>query len=183
MARRSRTITFSTRASASISERCRGMKAMTVLKMFRYIVIVITILAAGGWLAFVPFAQEPPYQFVAAWGEKGSGPGQFNDPTGIAVAGGEVFVSDSRNGRIQVFDFKGRFKRQFGTPGKEPGQLGRPMNLAIHGNELYVAEYFNDRVQVFDLDGTPRRTIGKSGSGPGEFNAPGGVAVAPGGDL
>ena len=86
------------------------MKATTVMRMFRYIVIVLAILVAAGWLAFVPAAKEPPYQFVIAWGEKGGGPGQFSDPTGNAVADGEVFVSDSRNGRIQVFDLDGRFK-------------------------------------------------------------------------
>ena len=136
------------------------MKRKTILKIARALAIAVVILVAGGWLAFVPSAQEPPYQFVSAWGGKGNAPGQFSDPTGIAVAGGEVFVSDSRNGRIQVFDLDGHFKRQFGAPGKEPGQLGRPMNLRIHGNELYVAEYFNDRVQIFALDGTPKRVIG-----------------------
>ena len=159
------------------------MKLQTVAKAVRNIVIALAALIAVGWLAFVPSAKEPPYAFVTAWGEKGSAPGQFNDPTGIALAGDEVFVADSRNGRIQVFDLDGRFKRQFGTPGKGPGQLGRPMNLTIHKGELYVAEYFNDRIQVFSLDGQSRRLIGKSGNGPGEFNAPGGVAVALNGDV
>ncbi len=159
------------------------MQLRAVAKWAKNIVIVLVALLAAGWLAFVPSAKEPPYTFVMVWGEKGDAPGQFNDPTGIAVAADEVFVSDSRNGRIQVFDRDGHFKRQFGTPGKNTGQLGRPMNLTIREGELYVAEYFNDRVQVFGLDGTPKRTIGKSGSGPGEFNAPGGVAVAPNGDL
>ena len=159
------------------------MKAKTVLKIARNLALVVVIIIAGGWLAFVPWAKESPYQFVTAWGKKGNGPGEFYDPTGIAVAGGEVFVSDSRNGRIQVFDLDGRFKRQIGAPGKEPGQLGRPMNLTIHGDELYIAEYFNDRVQVFAVDGTPKRVIGKPGNGTGQFNAPGGVAVAPNGDL
>lgn len=143
--------------------------------------LVLVILA--GWLAFVPAPREPGYRFVAAWGGPGSGRGEFDDPTGSAVAGGEVFVADARNGRIQVFDFDGRFLREFGTPGDAPGQLGRPMNLAVHGDELYVAEYFNDRIQVFGLDGQPRRAIGGPGSGPGQFDAPGGVAVAPNGDL
>jgi hypothetical protein len=157
--------------------------AKVIFRLARTVVLSAVILLAGGWLVFVPWAKEPPYQFVTAWGGKGSAPGQFSDPTGIAVAGDEVFVSDSRNGRIQVFDLDGHFKRQFGAPGEKPGQLGRPMNLAVYGNELYVAEYFNDRVQVFALDGTPKRVIGKSGSGAGEFNAPGGVAVASNGDL
>jgi len=154
-----------------------------ILKIVAGLVAVVIVLAGIGWVAFVPSAREPGYVFVKAWGEKGSGPGQFSDPTGIAVAGNEVFVADSRNGRIQVFDLDGRFKRAFGKPGKGRGDLGRPMNLTIHGGELYVPEYFNDRVQVFALDGTSKRMIGSSGSGPGQFNAPGGVAVAANGDL
>ncbi len=137
------------------------------------------------WAIWIPSAKEPGYVFVAAWGERGSAPGQFHDPTGIAVSATEVFVSDARNARIQVFDRDGNFKRQFGAKGKGdiPGELGRPMNLTIAGDELYVADYWNDRIQVFGLDGTPRRVIGRSGSGPGELNAPGGVAVASNGDL
>src|SRR3990167_7999181 len=130
------------------------MQFRSVAEWAKNIVILLVALLAAGWLAFVPSAKEPPYRFVSAWGEKGSAAGQFNDPTGIAVAGDEVFVADSRNGRIQVFDSSGRYKRQFGTPGKGPGQLGRPMNLTIQGDALYVAEYFNDRIQVFGLDGT-----------------------------
>ncbi|MFQ5764357.1 MAG: NHL repeat-containing protein [Rhodospirillales bacterium] len=145
--------------------------------------VAVVVLAAAGWAAFVPSPQEPAYVFVAAWGGKGGASGKFDDPTGIAVAGDEVFVADARNGRIQVFDLDGNFKRQFGRPGDGPGELGRPMNLAVAGDALYVPEYFNDRIQVFGLDGTPRRIIGGAGEGPGRFRAPGGVAVAPDGDL
>jgi len=139
--------------------------------------------AVAVWAIWIPSPREPPYELVAAWGGKGAGPGQFHDPAGIALTETEVFVSDSRNGRIQVFDHEGRFRRAFGRPGEAPGQLGRPMNVAIRGSALYVAEYFNDRIQIFDLDGTPRTTIGAPGSAPGRFDAPGGVAVAANGDL
>jgi NHL repeat/6-bladed beta-propeller len=133
------------------------------------------------WMIWIPAPRETEYYFEQAWGEKGSAPGQFNDPTGIAVNQTEVFVSDARNGRIQVFDYNGGFKRQFGNKGR--GQLGRPMNLTIYGNELYVADYWNDNIQVFSLDGSFLRSIGKPGSGPGELNAPGGVAVVSDGSL
>lgn len=155
------------------------MKGRTVLHWVGGGLLALAVLLILGWLAFVPTAKEPPYEFVAAWGGKGSGPGRFHDPTGIAVTAGEVFVSDARNGRIQVFDHDGRFQRQFGSG----GELQRPMNLDIAGDELYVADYWNDRLQVYGLDGTPRRTIGRHGAAPGEMNAPGGVAVAPNGDL
>ena len=110
-----------------------------LLKFLGGLLLFLAVSLVGGWLAFVPWSKESRYAFVTAWGEKGDGPGQFNDPTGIAVTGGEVFVADSRNGRIQVFDFEGNFKRQFGEPGKGLGELSRPMNLRIANGELYVA--------------------------------------------
>ncbi len=161
----------------------RRPKRRTVFRIVGGLVGAVAVLLVAGWLAFIPSPKEPGYEFVAAWGGKGAGPGRFRDPTGIAVAGAEVFVADARNGRIQVFDFDGNFRRQFGKPGTALGDLKRPMNLRIANGELYVAEYWNDRIQVFGLDGTARRIIGGSGSAPGRFNAPGGVAVAANGDL
>ena len=154
-----------------------SLRALAVTGVFA------VVLAAIVWLAWIPSPREPAYVFVAAWGGPGDQPGQFNDPTGIAIADGEVFVSDARNGRIQVFGTDGSFRRQFGRPGSAPGELGRPMNLSIRDGALYVPEYFNDRIQVFDLDGTPRWIIGTPGTGAGQFNAPGGVAIAANGDL
>ncbi len=142
----------------------------------------VLIVPAGG-LAFVPSPTEPDYEFVAAWGDKRSGPGQFNDPIGIAVSIDEVFVSDARNARIQVFDYDGNFQREFRTPGDEPGQLGRPMNLTVANGELYVADYFNDRIEIYNVEGAHLRSLGGAGDGPGEFNAPGGVGVASKGEL
>ena len=144
---------------------------------------VVLVLAIAVWLVWIPSPQEAGYTFVKSWGMPGEADGQFNDPTGIAIINDEVFVSDSRNARIQVFDLEGQFKRKFGSKGDGPGQLGRPMNLTIAGDELYVADFWNDRIEVFGLDGTPHRRIGRAGNGPGEFGSPGGVAVSADGDL
>lgn len=154
---------------------------MIIAKWMAGAVAAMLTLALAGWLAFVPGAREAGYEFVAAWGEPGSAPGQFKDPTGIAVAGDEVFVADARNGRIQVFDWSGKYLREFGQPGDGVGELGRPMNLTIHESQLYIPEYFNDRIQIFNLDGRLRRIV--TGEGAGQFSAPGGVAVAPDGTL
>ncbi|WP_417543428.1 NHL repeat-containing protein [Marinobacter sp.] len=154
-------------------------------KWLGYSVLCLTaILALLAWVGgAINWNQEPPYSLAHSWGEKGSAPGQLNDPTGIAVTDTEVFVSDARNGRIQVFDHEGQFKRAFGTAGDGVGELGRPMNLTIHDEKLYVPEYMNDRIQVFSLAGEPLEIIGGPGEEPGQFNAPGGVAVADNGDL
>jgi len=157
-------------------------KLMNWLKRIAIFIVALTIFIVGvTYIVWMPKPQESPYLLVKTWGGKGENPGQFNEPTGIAIAGNEVFVSDSRNMRIQVFDLAGNFKRLFGENGE--GKLNRPMNLTIANEELYVAEFFNDRIQVFGLDGEFRRSIGKAGSAGGEMNSPGGVAVNTGGDI
>jgi len=48
------------------------------------------------------YSQE--YEFVLKWGELGSGYGEFNFPTDIAVdSDGNVYAADARNNRIQKF--------------------------------------------------------------------------------
>src|SRR3972149_10890728 len=52
------------------------------------------------------------------WGTKGDKLGQFKLPLGIAVdEQGRVYVSDSGNGRIQVFDGEGEVIRSFASNG------------------------------------------------------------------
>ena len=138
-------------------------------------VAILVLLAVLAWAGgAVNWNQQPPYQLTQHWGEKGSGPAQFNDPTGIAVTADEVFVADARNSRIQVLDKKGNFLRAFGTE-----RLGRPMNLAIADGKLYVPDYFEDGIHVFTLGGELLRVI-EADDG---LNSPGGVAVRADGTL
>ena len=67
----------------------------------------------------VKFAKDGT--FIKAWGQKGAGPGDFNEPHDIFIGGSQerVYVADRKNRRIQVFDQDGNFLAawpQFGTP-------------------------------------------------------------------
>jgi DNA-binding beta-propeller fold protein YncE len=57
-------------------------------------------------------------KFIKTRGKKGSAPGEFNEPHGIALdSSGRVFVADRANSRIQIFDQDGKFLaewKQFG---------------------------------------------------------------------
>jgi DNA-binding beta-propeller fold protein YncE len=50
-------------------------------------------------------------KLVAQWGSLGSAPGQFYNPTGMAIQypQGNVFVADTGNERIQEFTNDGKF--------------------------------------------------------------------------
>jgi uncharacterized protein (TIGR03663 family) len=99
---------------------------------------------------------------ISSWGKGVYG--DMNDPfglwgpRGIAVdSRGRVFVTDTGNKRVLVYDADGKFITQFGQVGMQPGQFDEPVGLALdsQGN-VYVADTWNQRIQVFapNADGT-----------------------------
>ena len=89
-------------------------------------------------------------------GGKGTGKGEFDLPTGIAVDGnGNVLVADTNNRRIEKFSPTGTFLSILGNRGTGQGQLAGPTGIAVDrtGN-IYVADASNHRVQKLAADGT-----------------------------
>src|SRR5205823_4526788 len=91
---------------------------------------------------------------LRTWGSFGTGAGQFNTPSGGSSPKSDlVFISDTRNHRIQVFD---RFGKEtgliLGGYGTEDGKLNLPTDLQVdrNGTTLFVVEAFNQRVSAFD---------------------------------
>lgn len=81
----------------------------------------------------VKFSSEG--KFIKSWGQRGSGPGEFDTPHAIALdSRGRVFVADRGNNRIQIFDQDGKFLEEW-------RQFSRPSGLFIDKNDvLYVAD-------------------------------------------
>ncbi len=108
--------------------------------------------------------------FDCSAGTPGSGVGQFNAPTGVAVdASGDVWVADYGNDRIEEFTEEGGYIQEFGTEGTGEVQFKGPMGIAFSGGNLYVVEYGNNRVQELTTAGKYVSQFGKAGSGGGEF--------------
>ena len=136
-------------------------------------------------------------------GEEGN-TGLFNCPHGIFIdrrkAESELYIADRTNGRVQVYDLAGTYKRTFGS-----NFLTTPSAFATHGDFLIIAElraritildrddnfvcYLGDNEQVCDTEGWPniknkrgkitRTNLLKLG----RFNSPHGVAVDKDGNL
>jgi len=118
-------------------------------------------------------------EMLSRFGASGSGPGQMNGPTYVAVGpSGDLAISDSLNFRVQTFRPDGTFLRAFGSVGDSAGDFARPKGVAFdsHGR-LYVVDGAFDNVQIFDPEGRLLLTLGGSGRDVGRFNLPVGLSL------
>ena len=113
------------------------------------------------------------------------GDGQFNEPWGVVVGqDGNVFVADTWNGRIQVFDEQGRFVRSWGYFNTTDGELGDPYalfgprGLAVDtAGNILVADTGNKRIVRFSPTGEFVDQVGGGGAILGRFEEPTDVDV------
>ena len=141
---------------------------------------------ADGFYYVVEFGDDdrisklaPDGRFVKDWGGRGTEPGRLGRPRGIALGpDGLLYVADSCNHRIQVFDRDGNFIRCWGGEGKARGRMRYPYDVAVAPDgTVYVVEYGNHRVQRFSPQGQSLGCWGQPGRQPGCLNSPWGVAV------
>jgi sugar lactone lactonase YvrE len=107
-------------------------------------------------------------------------PGDFAAPQGIAVdEDGNIYVTDTLNDRVEIFDADGNFISTFGKAGDGPGNFERPKGIAVDGDgHIWVADEMQDRLQVFNREGQVLTYIGMGhGNLPGQFKALVGVAI------
>lgn len=108
------------------------------------------------------------------FGDEGSGDGQFVDPSFVALdADDNIFVADTNNHRVQVFDHNGVFVRSFGSEGDGKGQFCSPQGMVVDPRgRLAVVDRDNHRVQIFSLLGEFLAEFGSEGTEPGQFQCP-----------
>jgi DNA-binding beta-propeller fold protein YncE len=106
-------------------------------------------------------------------------PGTFSLPTNVAVDGeGDVYVTDTLNNRVEIFDADGNFVSMFGKHGDGPGYFARPKGIAVDcDRHIWVVDTYQDRVQVFDREGRLLIYLGGHGNYPGQFAAAYGIAI------
>lgn len=111
------------------------------------------------------------------FGEQGSGESQFMSPRGIAASPeGEIYVCDSSNHRIQVFDNTGIFIQSFGCYGQGNGEFDCISGVAVNSfGHIAITDRYNNRVQLFDRHGRFQIAFGTTGTNDGEMNYPWGI--------
>ncbi len=124
-------------------------------------------------------------QFGIAWGEPGERAGHFNRAEGLGIGPSDhVFVADSCNHRIQVFDREGRFLRMHGSPGSAPGAFSYPYDVRVEPDGTqFICEFGNSRISIVDARDQLVEIIGGPGAQAGRFANPWAVAFDSRGNL
>lgn len=124
----------------------------------------------------------PDGRFLMEWGSKGSGPGQFDLPHGIALGrDGRVYVADRTNGRVQIFLPDGKYVATWSGP-----DFGRPFDIAVgidgtvfvaDGGDLPKDPPDRSRVVVVRADGKVLEHFGRFGVYDGQLYKAHDIAV------
>jgi DNA-binding beta-propeller fold protein YncE len=115
----------------------------------------------------------------AIGGAAGGDFGQFSYPTYVALdARGNVYVSDTLNSRVQMFDTDGKFVTAFGKAGSAWGEFDKPKGVALDtfGN-IYVVDTGWSNVQIFNPKGQILLFFGGRGPIPGMMKNPLSIAI------
>ena len=137
--------------------------------------------------------------FSDEFGDQGTSDDEFDEPTDLAISndGKKLYVVDSENNRIKIYDLTGGnncpsgtdeiindevcFDDDFGSSGSSDGRFDIPTGLAIDkGNgDIYVVDSDNNRVQRFQSNGDfDNLEFGSSSSGDDEYlGTPSAIAV------
>ena len=126
-------------------------------------------------------------QPVTAWGQPGSGPGEFKFGHSLETCSygdlaigpdGSIYVLEMGNLRVQKFDADGNFLLEWGGKGFHEGQFNSPISIAVNRRgEVFVADELRSDIQKFDADGNFLLRFGGAGSDDGRFSKPYRMAV------
>lgn len=117
---------------------------------------------------------------VLSFGSTGSGEAQFNRPNGVSTDKSNcIYVSDTKNHRVQKFDCDGNFVKEFtGEEDSSCGPLKQPTGIHVAANEdIFVVDRGNGRVVIISTDLEYKHAFGSLGKGKGQFEDPWDVCV------
>ena len=86
-------------------------------------------------------------------------------------ADNKIFMSDSPNNRVKVYDYSGNLLQSYGSWGEANHEFNWPTYIAVSpvNGDIYVTDTGNHRVQVFNANLVYKATIGITGQ-PGNDN-------------
>jgi YD repeat-containing protein len=136
-----------------------------------------TFVAAFGWGVVNGESKEEQCTIDSSCqaGTAGANNGEFHDPLGVAIANGDVYVTDSLNKRVEELSASGSYLAKFGE-----SKLSDPWGISTGqlNDDLYVTDTGNSHVDEFNTEGGFLGEFGSVGSEEKEFNSPVGISIS-----
>jgi streptogramin lyase len=134
---------------------------------------------AAETIAFNTGSRGPAATYVSQF--TGSGLSRLSHPGGIARdEGGNLWVVDTNNNRVEKFDASGEWQKVGGTGSVGAGLLSNPDAVAIDAKgDVWVCDKGNSRIVEFDGEGKPLKVVGI----PAGLREPEGMTLDPKGDV
>ncbi len=109
-----------------------------------------------------------------AFGRPGKGRSELNLPMAISIKNKQVFIADTGNARISVFDLQGKFVRQIKLKSEKPtSNPVAPVSLLIMDNKIIWSDRQNHQLCASKIDnGKTLKCWGGKGEADGQFNYP-----------
>jgi len=106
-------------------------------------------------------------------------PGDFSLPTFVALdKDNNVYVTDTMNFRVEVFDADGNYISQIGKHCDGPGCFAHPKGIAVDSDgHIWVADPMLDLLQAFNTEGQLLGIVGGHGNLLGQFSSLDGVYI------
>ena len=114
---------------------------------------------------------------LKSWGKRGSGPGEFDAPHGIAIDDkGLVYIADRGNKRIQIFDADGSFVKEWPL-------FGTPCGLIIRSGSVWLANGHAGQIVQLDMNGKVLGITGSQGKGENQYGEAHFIALTANNDI
>ncbi len=97
-------------------------------------------------------------RYIRTIGNKGEGPGEFNEPENIGFIDDKILVSDTQNQRFQIFDFNGNFIESKKLENDKPESFAISSNNRIFNKSISFSFSFDEEksenflFRIYDRD-------------------------------
>ncbi|MDP4161361.1 MAG: 6-bladed beta-propeller [Bacillota bacterium] len=108
----------------------------------------------------------------------GFGPDALNKPMDVAKIDQFIYVTDTNNKRVQVFDLGGTPIFKFGKEGEGKGEFKFPYGIAgDKQGQVYVSDLYNGCISVFDSKGKFIKYFAENNPNDKVIEAPGSLRI------
>jgi len=129
-------------------------------KEYNFFIPVISFLLIAIPQFVIADSSIPFKQIKHLFDIKGDKANPLSLPSDVSVdEDGNIYIVDSGNHRIAVFDDSGESISTISKKGQKQGELTNPVGIDIDENNIYVADKDNHRIQIFNKDGIIKKNI------------------------